>query len=127
VVDAYAVGHGSPLAIRARRTRIASELPEPIGSYAAKVRDRSYRITETDFAGLTSAGLSDDAIFEITVAAAVGPVLQRLDALHVNLVFNVVNRLANAFDFSWDSEEHVRISARVIHRISYRLPRLLVH
>ena len=56
------------------------ELPEPIGSYAAKVRDRSYRITETDFAGLTSAGLSDDAIFEITVAAAVGAALQRLDA-----------------------------------------------
>jgi hypothetical protein len=53
---------------------------EPLGSYAASVRDRSYRITDTDLAGLTAAGLSDDAIFEITIAAAVGAALQRLDA-----------------------------------------------
>jgi hypothetical protein len=56
------------------------DLPEPLGSYAAKVRDQSYRITDGDFAGLTAAGLSDDAIFEITIAAAVGAALQRLDA-----------------------------------------------
>jgi len=56
------------------------KLPEPLSSYAAKVRDQSYRITDTDFAGLTTAGLSDDAIFEITIAAAVGAALQRLDA-----------------------------------------------
>ena len=56
------------------------ELAEPLGSYAATVRDRSYRITDTDLAGLTAAGLSDDAIFEITIAAAVGAALQRLDA-----------------------------------------------
>ena len=43
-----------------------AELPEPLGSYAATVRDRSYRITDTDLAGLTAAGLSDDDIFEIT-------------------------------------------------------------
>ena len=46
-----------------------------------------------------------------------------VDALHVNLIFNIMNRLANAFDFSWDSEEHVRVGAKVIHRISYRPPR----
>jgi len=56
------------------------ELPEPLGSFAAKVRDQSYRITDTDFAALTTAGLSDDAIFEITIAGAVGAALQRLDA-----------------------------------------------
>jgi hypothetical protein len=49
-----------------------------------------------------------------------------VDALHVNLIFNIMNRLANAFDFSWDSEQHVRVGARVIHRISYRVPRLLM-
>jgi uncharacterized peroxidase-related enzyme len=49
-----------------------------------------------------------------------------VDALHVNLIFNIMNRLANAFDFSWDSDEHVRVGAKVIHRISYRLPRLLM-
>ena len=56
------------------------ELPEPLAGYAAKVCDQSYRITDADFAGLTAAGLSDDAIFEITIAAAVGAALQRLDA-----------------------------------------------
>jgi alkylhydroperoxidase family enzyme len=55
------------------------QLPEPLGSYAAKVRDQSYRITDNDFAGLTAAGLSDDAIVEITIAASVGAALQRLD------------------------------------------------
>jgi uncharacterized peroxidase-related enzyme len=45
-----------------------------------------------------------------------------VDALHVCLLFNTVNRMANAFDWHWDSEEHVRVAARVIHRISYRLP-----
>jgi AhpD family alkylhydroperoxidase len=49
-----------------------------------------------------------------------------VDALHVNLIFNIMNRLANAFDFSWDSEEHVRVGAKVIHRISYRFPRILM-
>lgn len=48
------------------------------------------------------------------------------DALYVNLIFNVMNRLANAFDFAWDSDEHVRLGAQVIHRINYRLPRLLM-
>jgi hypothetical protein len=42
----------------------------------------------------------------------------------VCLLFNTVNRMANAFDWSWDSEEHVRVAAKVIHRISYRLPGL---
>jgi hypothetical protein len=44
------------------------------------VRDQSYGITDTDFAMLTAAGLSDDAVFEITIAAAVGAALERLDA-----------------------------------------------
>ena len=56
------------------------QLPNPIGSYAEMVRDRSYRITDSDLDELNAAGLSDDAIFEITVAAAVGAALQRLTA-----------------------------------------------
>jgi alkylhydroperoxidase family enzyme len=44
------------------------------------VRDQSYRLTDTDFATLTGAGLSDDAIFEITIAAAVGAAPERLEA-----------------------------------------------
>jgi hypothetical protein len=56
------------------------QLPDPIGPYAEMVRDRSYRITDSDLDQLTAARQSDDAIFEITVAAAVGAALQRLTA-----------------------------------------------
>jgi AhpD family alkylhydroperoxidase len=55
-------------------------LPEPFGSYAAKVRNQSYRVTETDIEHLTAAGHSEDEIFEVTVAAAVGAALHSLDA-----------------------------------------------
>lgn len=54
----------------------------PWTSYAAKVRDSSYRVTDTDIANLKAAGLSEDKIFEITVAAAVGAALRSLDAGH---------------------------------------------
>ncbi|MFC7595989.1 carboxymuconolactone decarboxylase family protein [Terrabacter sp. GCM10028922] len=45
-----------------------------------------------------------------------------IDALHVGFLFNTVNRMANAFDWTWESEGHVRVAAKVIHRIRYRLP-----
>jgi uncharacterized protein YciW len=51
-----------------------------VGSYATLLRDQSYRITDTDLARLSAAGLSDDDIFEVTIAAAVGAALRRLDA-----------------------------------------------
>lgn len=44
------------------------------------------------------------------------------DALHVAFVFNTVNRVANALDFAFASEEDLRFNARILHRISYRLP-----
>ena len=67
---------------RAVRAAAASgaALPEPAGSYAAMVRNASYRITGADLAGLHAAGLSDDAVFEITIAAAVRAALRSLDA-----------------------------------------------
>jgi hypothetical protein len=54
-------------------------LTEPLGSYVGKVRDQSYRITDTDIEMLTAAGLSEDEVFEITVATAVGAALRGLD------------------------------------------------
>jgi hypothetical protein len=55
-------------------------LPEPLGSYVAKVRDASYRVTDTDIAGLKAAGLGEEEIFEITVATALGAALHRMQA-----------------------------------------------
>jgi AhpD family alkylhydroperoxidase len=55
-------------------------LPEPWQSYATAVRDASYRITDADVDRLTAAGYSEDQIFEVTVAAAVGAALRSFDA-----------------------------------------------
>jgi hypothetical protein len=55
-------------------------VPDPWGPYVSTVRDRSYRVTDGDVAALTAAGASQEEIFEITVAAATGAALQRLDA-----------------------------------------------
>lgn len=55
-------------------------MPEPWQSYAATVRDASDTITDADIAKLTEAGHSEDEIFEITCAAAVGAALRSFDA-----------------------------------------------
>jgi len=57
-----------------------AELPPPLGQYAAKVQAESYRITDDDIQALVAAGYTPDAIFEITVAAALGAAMQRLEA-----------------------------------------------
>jgi hypothetical protein len=66
----------------ATRTAAANggPLPEPTASYVAKVRDHSYRITDGDLEALTTAGLSEDKIFELTVAAAIGAASRSLGA-----------------------------------------------
>jgi alkylhydroperoxidase family enzyme len=55
-------------------------LPEPWPAYATLVRDASYRVTDADVDRLKSAGHTEDEIFEITVAAAVGAALRSYDA-----------------------------------------------
>jgi alkylhydroperoxidase family enzyme len=59
--------------------------PEDLGegslaAYVVKVRDHAYRITDGDLAELRADGLTDDAIFEVTVAAALGAADRRLAA-----------------------------------------------
>ena len=55
-------------------------LPEEWASYAALVRDASFKVTDADVARLKAAGHSEDEIFEVTVAVAVGAALRSLDA-----------------------------------------------
>jgi AhpD family alkylhydroperoxidase len=66
----------------ALRTAAATggRLPEPWQSYAATVRDASHRITDTDIGRLTAAGHTEDEIFEVSVAAAVGAATHGFDA-----------------------------------------------
>jgi alkylhydroperoxidase family enzyme len=47
--------------------------------YLEKVRDRAYTVVDRDVDALREAGLSEDAIFEQTVAVAIGEGLRRLD------------------------------------------------
>jgi alkylhydroperoxidase family enzyme len=64
------------------RTMVASAPPEPpaLAQYLAMVRGRAYAVTDPDVAALVSAGVSEDEIFEHTVAVAVAEGLRRLDA-----------------------------------------------
>ncbi len=62
------------------RTAARPERPEPVAAraYLEKVRRRAYAITDRDVEELEAAGLSENEIFEQTVAAAVGVGLARL-------------------------------------------------
>jgi alkylhydroperoxidase family enzyme len=54
-------------------------LPPPLAPYVEKVALHAYKVTDDDVATLRRNGHSDDALFEITVAAAVGAALHRLE------------------------------------------------
>jgi alkylhydroperoxidase family enzyme len=54
--------------------------PPQMGPYLAKVHDRAYAVTDEDVEALKSAGISEDEIFEQTVAVAIAEGLRRLDA-----------------------------------------------
>lgn len=84
------------------RPELAAVLP-----FLEKVTNAPDSIAPADVTAVRAAGVPDDAI---------------VDALHVALIFNTVNRMANAFDWGWDSDEHVRVAAKAIHRISYKAP-----
>ena len=62
---------------------VVEQTPQPpaaMGSYLEKVRRHAYRITDADVDALREAGLSDDEIFEHTVAVAIQAGLDRLDS-----------------------------------------------
>jgi alkylhydroperoxidase family enzyme len=54
--------------------------PPALATYLEKVRSRAYTVTDADVAALVAAGISEEEIFEHTVAAAVAEGLRRLDA-----------------------------------------------
>ena len=53
--------------------------PPPFEAYVEKVRRHAYRVTDAEVASLVAAA-SEDAVFEATVATAVGAGLARLEA-----------------------------------------------
>ncbi len=65
----------------------------------------------SDVARVRAAGVPDDAIE---------------DALYVCFLFNTVNRLANAFDFGWETDADRMKLAAGLKRGGYRVPGYLV-
>ena len=56
-----------------------SPAPEAMASYLAKVREHAYTVADGDVERLEDAGVSEDEIFEQTVATAIAQGLHRLD------------------------------------------------
>jgi hypothetical protein len=54
-------------------------IPLALAGYVDTVKRHAYKVTDADIAALQRSGQSDDTLFEITVAAAVGAALHRLD------------------------------------------------
>jgi hypothetical protein len=55
--------------------------PDPrMDVYLDRVRTRAYAITDADMQALRDAGISEDEVFEQTVAAAISEGLRRWDA-----------------------------------------------
>jgi alkylhydroperoxidase family enzyme len=71
-----------PEPIEELRAVVAAAAPEPpaLAPYLDKVRRRAYTVTDADVAALIAAGVSEDEIFEHTVAVAAAEGLRRLDA-----------------------------------------------
>lgn len=55
------------------------ELPEELAAYVTKVALHAYKITDENVLALLQAGYSEDAIFEITLSAALGASKARLE------------------------------------------------
>ena len=66
-------------ALRANVASTAASPPE-MTAYLEKVRTHAYKVTDADVEGLKAAGVSEDEIFEQTVATAISEGLRRLDA-----------------------------------------------
>jgi len=56
-----------------------ADVPAALAGYVDKVARHAYTVTDEDVAALQRAGTSDDALFEVTVAAALGAALGRLE------------------------------------------------
>jgi alkylhydroperoxidase family enzyme len=74
--------HGAGQAAAELRARAFSntDLPSPLQALIGKVVASPADITDADFAAATASGFSDDQLFELVVAAAVGHSARLYDA-----------------------------------------------
>jgi hypothetical protein len=55
-------------------------IPPELLAYTTKVARNAYKVTDDDIANLRAQGYSEDALFEITLSAALGAGMVRLDS-----------------------------------------------
>jgi alkylhydroperoxidase family enzyme len=67
------------VAAGAERESAVGDIPAALAAYVEKVARHAYKVTDDEVAALQRAGHSDDALFEVTVAAALGAALGRLE------------------------------------------------
>ena len=67
-------------AIHAGRLQGGSpRLPQELGNYVDKVARHAFKVTDADIEALRDIGYSEDAIFELTISAALGAGIARFD------------------------------------------------
>ena len=70
-----------PQALRQAASRNdGAALPDALRAYVDTVERHAYQVTDEEVEALKQAGYSEDQLFEITVAAALGAALRRLEA-----------------------------------------------
>ncbi|HEY5926948.1 MAG TPA: hypothetical protein VIV11_34915 [Kofleriaceae bacterium] len=62
-----------------RKAAFEGRGPEAASGLVDKVTKHAYRVTDEDIAAATSAGLSEDQIFELVVCAAIGQANRQLE------------------------------------------------
>lgn len=72
-VEAFSATYGS------RAGTQTETVPPTLRLYVEKVACHAYKVTDEDIQALQQAGYSEDAIFEITVSAALGAGMARLE------------------------------------------------
>ena len=70
---------GRAAALGGRPVGTMCELPAALDAYVDKVARHAYKVTDDDIAALRQAGYSMDAIFEVTLSAALGAGMSRLE------------------------------------------------
>lgn len=79
LVDAVLNTPGDTSSELRRAVMERGKVPAPLAPYVDKVAQHAYKVTDDDVAALQREGHADDALFEITVAAALGAALLRLE------------------------------------------------
>ncbi len=77
--DRVVDGPGKLAPIVRRAAASGSDVPAVAHAYTEKVRRYAYKVVDRDIEELKSAGWSEDEIFELTVATALGAGLSRLE------------------------------------------------